>query len=318
MIRRGLIGAFLALLTAAALAASGYQVGGVDLDSIFAPEQAGWPQAGATGYRVGGADFNARYAPLSMGTQIGSNTGYQVGGTDLRQIFAAINSTGVAISTQPSAVSGSAAAGYPSGAVTSNSTSCAAIHGNSAAYSYSWHIASGSASPTAPSSATSAVTNSAVPAGTILTGTEYCSITDGVTSVNTNTVGWSLQNTTPAVWSFSIVAGQNDTLIGYYTGVFGSITSGQTLPSGQNIYAVWQDTILPAGTIASGVIISGFSSNPGSAFFTSLAINGKTFVASAATYTYGVAGPGWAEWQWSNDPYGFSSGTTYPGAFTPP
>lgn len=110
---------------------------------------------------------------------------------------------------------------------------------------------------------------------------------------------------------FSIVAGQIDTLIGYYSGQFGSI-AGAGLPTGQTIYAVWEDVIIPAGTVTGGVIISGFSSNPGSAFFKSLAVNGLTLNTSAATYTYGVAGPGWAEWQWSGGFGLFVSGTTYP------
>ncbi len=65
--------------------ASGYKVGGTDLDSLFkARVSAAGP---ATGYKVGGVDLNDRYEVSTGGDQIGFNTGYTVGGVDLRLKF---------------------------------------------------------------------------------------------------------------------------------------------------------------------------------------------------------------------------------------
>jgi hypothetical protein len=289
----------------------GIDKNGTDLDSIFALWHAGWPQAPATTIEALGANLNARYAPLSTGTAAAA-TGIYSASADLNTIFAGAGTTGVTVGTQPSNVSGTAAAGYPNGTITSNSASCAGAKGGGT-YTYTWHTTGCTA--TSPSSASSTF-YATVNAGSTDNASAYCTISDGVTSVNTGTISVTLINTTPNEWVFSIVAGQIDTLVGYYSGQFGTIT-GATLPTGQTIYAVWQDTIIPGGTINSGVIISGFSSDPGSAFFESLEINGLTFNSSTATYTYGVAGAGWAEWIWDNDPYSFVNGTTYPGAFIP-
>lgn len=178
--------------------ASGFEVSGTDLDSILAPYHSGWPQAPATSFQVSGTDLNARYAPIVTGTATGP-TGCLYRGADLNTIFAGFGTTGVIVLTQPGNVSGVAAAGNPSGTVTSNTTSCAGSKGKGT-YTYTWHIASGSGAFTAPNSQTTAVTGT-VNAGTTSTGTMYCTISDGTTSVNTNVVSYSLQNTTPAFTS---------------------------------------------------------------------------------------------------------------------
>lgn len=65
--------------------ASGYTVGGVDLDTLFkARTGAVGP---ATGYLVGGVDLNDRYEVSTGGDQIPSDTGFKVGGVDLKQFF---------------------------------------------------------------------------------------------------------------------------------------------------------------------------------------------------------------------------------------
>ncbi len=176
--------------------ASGYAVAGTDLDSLLAPLHTGWPQASQTHYAVQGTDLDARYAPLSTGSAPNS-THYAVQGTDLSQIFAAAGSTGVQVATQPSNVSGSAAAGNPSGTVTSGVASCAGIKGGGS-YTYNWVCNGCTAnSPTSSSTSFSATVN----AGSTSTPTAYCTISDGVTSVNTASITASLTNTTPAFTS---------------------------------------------------------------------------------------------------------------------
>lgn len=176
----------------------GYKVNGVDLDTIFAPLQPGWPQAGVTEFEIAGVDLNARYAPLVTGTAA-PITDYRTSGPeDLNGIFAAFGSTGVQVLTQPHNVVGAAAAGNPAGTVTTNTTTCAGTKGKGT-YTYAWHIASGSGVTfTNPNSPTTAVTGS-VPAASSINGTMYCTISDGTTSVNTNVVTWSLQNTSPQI-----------------------------------------------------------------------------------------------------------------------
>ena len=176
--------------------ASNYSVGGTDLDSVFAPWHSGWPQAAATGYKVAGTDLNARYAPLSTGSAA-SATNYKVAGNDLNAYFAAAGSTGIQVLTQPSNVSGSAAAGNPSGTVTSGSTTCAFTKGGGS-YTYNWVCTGCTAnSPTSATTTFSATVN----AGSTVDASAYCTGSDGVTSANTDTISVSLQNTTPAFTS---------------------------------------------------------------------------------------------------------------------
>lgn len=177
--------------------ASGFTVDGIDLDLVLAPWHTGWPQAAATGFEVAGVDFKNRYATLATGIAP-EITGFVTDGDDLNTIFAAYGTTSVIIETQPGAVSGSSAAGNPNGTVTSGTTTCLGEKGKGS-YTYTWHLASGSGvSFTAPTSATTAVTGT-VPSNSSISGTMYCTISDGTTSVNTHTVAWSLTNTSPQI-----------------------------------------------------------------------------------------------------------------------
>lgn len=178
--------------------ASGFRFQNTDLDSVFAPQHSGWAQAAATKFVDGsGNDLNLRYAVLSTGSAAAATGFLLSSGADLNTVFAAYGSTGVQVATQPSAISGSAAAGNPSGTVTSNTTSCTGTKGKGS-YTYTWHIANGSGfTLTTPNSQTCGITGN-VPAGQSVSGGIYCTISDGVTSVNTHTVSASLTNTTPA------------------------------------------------------------------------------------------------------------------------
>lgn len=318
---RRLRGAAAALVLAALLplaafgqTVTGYKVNGVDLGSIFAPYHAGWPQAGATGYKVNGVDLDQLFAPLSTGSAA-SPTGFKVaGGADLDSIFAAYGTTGVQVLTQPSAVSGSAAAGDPSGPVTSNTTTVAGAKGGGS-YGYTWHL-SGAASLTAPNSATTGVTDGAVGAGATLTGTMYCTISDGVTSANTNSVGWSLTNTTPPyIFSGTVTAGEVSSgsgstelrQFGWSVAVFdGGTVMGSISPSsdvnGHAIGAVYgSESGYPVpSSYGTALYIAGTLPQN---YFTTMTVDSKSF--SSASAAYGQSN-GYTYWNWtgSTNSYG--------------
>ena len=289
---------------------SNYQVNGVDLDTLLAPLHSGWPTAGTTNDQVAGTDLDARYAPLSTGTAP-AITNYQVNGVDLNEIFAAYGSTGIQVLTQPSNVSGSAAAGNPSGTVTSGSTTCAFTKGGGS-YTYNWVCTGCTAnSPTSATTTFSATVN----AGSTVDASAYCTGSDGVTSANTNTISVTLTNTTPAVWNFSITAAQrvvnSDSSTGYETNL-GSGT-GLTAPDGHVLNEL-VDTTQTDDIDGSTFAVSGFTSDPGQAYFVSITANGNTHYASDATYSYSS---GIATWVWNlsgstADMFGFVSGDTYP------
>jgi hypothetical protein len=285
-----------------------------DLDSVFAPRYSGWPEASGTEFViVGYGDLNARYAPLSTGSAA-AVTGFVISsGADLNAIFAAYGSTNVQVLTQPSAISGSAAAGNPSGTVTSNTASCAGTKGGGS-YTYTWHIASGSGfSLTTPNSQTCGITGT-IPAGQTVFGGIYCTISDGVTSVNTNTVGCSLQNTTPAGVIGQLTAGSVTDSTGTFTGfddspggyAIGSwsLTSG-VVPNGGVIETLYDSFITHDNGVLLGIRVS---SNPGQGWFTTLICNGNTLNSSGALYSYSG---GVASWAWQPGLLGITSGDTY-------
>ena len=294
---------------------SNYQVAGTDLDSLLAPLHTGWPTAGTTNDQVAGTDLDARYAPLSTGTAP-ATTNYQVAGKDLNEIFAAYGSTGVQVLTQPSNVSGSSAAGNPSGTVTSGTATCAGAKGGGS-YTYTWHTTNCTANSPNSASTTFAAT---VNAGSTDNASAYCTISDGVTSVNTNTIAVALTNTTPAAVMGQIVAGTVTNSTGIFTGFddspngYGigswSVTSG-TIPNGGSIQTLYDALIGSKAPSTAGVVLSitDLSADPGQDWFTTVVSNGVSLSASAATYSYSS---GVATWNWSSTSFGFSSGTTYP------
>lgn len=308
------------LITGIAFAGSGYKISnGTDLDSVFAPWHSGWPQAAVTGFKVNGVDIDARYAPLSTGSAAAA-TGFKSNGVDLNAIFAAAGSTGVWIAAQPGSVSGAAAAGYPSGTVTSNATSTAGA-GGGGSYSYTWHIASGpGVNFTAPNSAVTSVTYSAVPAATTYSGTMYCTVSDGVTSANTNAVAWSLQNTSPASAVFQITAAQRVSGSNSWTGYWAQspgLGSGTnlTLPLGQTVYAL-MDTTTTDGYQHAIFSVSGFSSDPGANWIASISAHGVTHTPGESDFVGETYSGGIATWDWKvyGTPaawFGFASGSNY-------
>jgi hypothetical protein len=300
--------------------ASGFvTASGLDLDSVFAPQHSGWPQGSATEFFDGsGNDLYLRYAPLSTGSAA-SATGFLLSsGADLNTEFAAYGSTGVQVATQPSAISGSSAAGNPSGTVTSNTTSCSGTKG-SGSYTYTWHIANGSGfTLTTPNSQTCAITGN-VHAAQSVSGAIYCTISDGTTSANTSAVPASLQNTSPANPIFSITAaelknssGGGSNYIGFATNhqayYGGSLNSESGFAGGTGVYEAFVDT----SPVLAIFGISGLAADPGQASLGSVTINGVTLTgASATTYTYSG---GFCQWQWTGSTFNLSVGSSYSGS----
>jgi hypothetical protein len=283
---------------------SKFIVNNVDLDTVFAPYHSGWPQSQLTHFNVNTTDLNARYAALASGTAAGTSH-FINNTTDLSSLFAAINTTNVQVATQPSNVSGSIAAGSPSGTVTSNTTSVAGTKGGGT-YTYTWNLASGSAAFTNPSSSSTAVT-ATVNASSTLSGTMYCTISDGVTSVNTNTVSWSLQNTSASVQQLTanftaektLSNGSWDNNIGYAAGFF--TYSGGTLGTTSGFLSNAAPQQLLGGTGGSIVSIGPIGSDPGQNSLISVTINGVTLYGNAATYTYvppASGRPDYGSWSW--------------------
>ena len=213
----------------------------------------------------------------------------------------------VTVGTQPSNVSGSSAAGNPSGTVTSASTTCAGANGDGS-YSYTWHTSGCTAN--SPSSASTDF-YATVNAASTDNASAYCTISDGVSSVNTNTIAVALTNTTQPYVSFTIIAETwpNNPNIGYgYTNGFGSLVSVSGLPSGVTI------SLLEDVRTICAFALSGLSADPGQDSLSSITCNGATFSgSSASSYNYNS---GTAEWQWAGS-FGFVSGDQYSGTATP-
>lgn len=299
---------------------SNYQVNGVDLDTLLAPLHSGWPTAGTTNDQVAGTDLDARYAPLSTGTAP-AITNYQVNGVDLNEIFAAYGSTGIQVLTQPSNVSGSAAAGNPSGTVTSGSTTCAFTKGGGS-YTYNWVCTGCTAnSPTSATTTFSATVN----AGTTTDASAYCTGSDGVTSSNTNTIAVTLTNTSPAntVVNATLVAGKYTTgtapnqftYTGYSSGIIGTFTvDSGSMPGGSSVNTLWSDV---EGTTPVSVqfYINDGTTIIGQDGLISLQINGYTLTGSSATYSTSGSKE---QWTWAGDNLNLVSGDSYPVILTFP
>jgi hypothetical protein len=279
--------------------ASGFEANGTDLDSVFAPFHAGWPQAGAVGYTVAGANLNGRYAPLSTGGAAGA-TGYRQGGTDLNGIFAALGSTGVQVGTQPGNVSGSAAAGNPSGVVTSGAATTAGAKGGGT-YTYAWTVSGCTAN--SPNSQTTTF-SATVGADTTDNASAFCTISDGVTSVNTTTIAVTLTNTSPKSSVITLVSGEAGNDRGFEQDAFGSI-SPTTLLAGQLVTEI---IVTVSGTVTFSINGSGLTQG----FIETLAISGPgvsfSMAGSAASFD-GNASVG--TWTWGSGGGVMVNGDTY-------
>lgn len=215
------------------------------------------------------------------------------------------------VATQPANVSGSSAAGNPSGTVTSSAATCAGA-GSNGVLTYAWHPTNCAAN--SPSNASTDF-YATVNAGSTDNASAYCTISDGVNSVNTNTISVSLTNTTPAAADFTITAGQDvaSQYIGYNRGGFGTLNSSSGFLNGTYLGSLFDDN---NNTVAN-FEISGFSSDPGASSLSSVTINGQTRLASNATYSYSSGSALWQWNQYSGGPFGLVNGTQYAGSATP-
>ncbi len=213
------------------------------------------------------------------------------------------------VGIQPANVSGSVAAGNPSGTVTSAAASCAGA-GSNGVYTYSW-VCSG-CTATSPNSA-STTFYATVDAGATDNASAYCEISDGVTSVNTNTISVTLTNTSPSQAKFTFTAASDPSStpnIGYgYAAGFGTLDSVSGLPAGITV-----SLIEDVKTTVVAFALSGFSSDPTQSSLASLVCNGVTLEISGVTaYSYNS---GTAEWQWGAT-LGLVAGTQYAATATP-
>lgn len=286
---------------------SGYEVAGTDLDSILAPLHSGWPQAAATGYAVATADLNARYAPLSTGSAPAA-TGYRKASADLNTIFAASGSTGVQVGTQPANVSGTSAAGHPTGVVTSGGATCAGAKGGGT-YTYTWHTTGCTAtSPSSQSTTFFATVNAA----STDHATAFCTISDGVTSINTITISVTLQNTSTPEDDLVMFTGTAANDNGYENGSFGTMTPN-TLGDGAIVQQLGVANLLAPTPHNMLFSISNYPGTITQSYLTSIAFHSATFMPGDANFlgfTGGGAG-GTATWNWANAPIP-AVGTTVP------
>jgi hypothetical protein len=270
---------------------------GTGLENLLAVRTTGWPEVAATNIAANGVDINTLFAPVSSGSA-GPNLGIKSAGIDIGTIFAQRGTTAVSV-TSISAVTGSTAAGTPSGTVTSNSTSVTASKGKGS-YTYTWTIASGSGITFTGQGTASTAISATVSESSSNTGTFYCAVSDGTTTTNTNTVSWSLSNTSVTGYSISMTlpaAAINGTDYGWEAadlGGFGSISP--TTINGQNpAYFYWRST--------GHTLYFGLYGNISQTIFSTVSFTGVTGAQSlnfaSASYAYN-SGQGITVWSWTS------------------
>jgi hypothetical protein len=183
-------------------------------------------------------------------------------------------------------------------------------------YTHSWTWASGGTGITidAPSAASTTFSASGLSAGDVRSGIARDTVSDSAAGSVTVDVPVMIQRPVRTSESGSITAGQNGTggAYGYQKSSYGSISgfpgTGGTLSDVKEIAGL-RDTN-PTAIGGDGLLrITGFASDPGSGYFTSITANGSTKLSSTATYSY-LSGA--AVWQWSGSPFNFLAGNTYP------
>lgn len=92
---------------------------------------------------------------------------------------------------------------------------------------------------------------------------------------------------------------------GYYSGIMGTY-SPTTLTGGRTVFGVYDVNAFVCGTNAAVLIVSGFSSDPGKGWLTSISCNGVSNSGSSATYSYSG---GMGFWHWTTK-FGFAGNTS--------
>lgn len=213
-----------------------------------------------------------------------------------------------------SAVSASVSPGSldptPSTAATQSTGTCTvSASGGSGTYTYAWTWQSGGGSIAinSPSSATTSFTGSGMVGGNTYSGTAQCIVTDAYGQTATVTVSVSIVCQL-APLNFTITAGTHSGASSFtgYSGSTGSI-SGNALPGGQSVSAIYYTGTSPANNVVS---ITGFSSDPGASFFFSVVANGLTLDTSTATHTFTGTTASWT-WPYTDGLFNFASGDEY-------
>ncbi len=285
-----------------------FQHNGTDLSTLLATLGASWPQAQTTGMELNGADLNTKFAEAASGTAYGT-TGFKINGTDIGLLFASTGSTTVAV-TNIFALSATSSVGNPSGTLTTGTTFTTASKGK-LSYTYTWTIATGSGITFTGQGTSSTAISGSVAAGTTNSGTFYCAVSDGTTTTHTNTVAWSLHNTSAAYpGSGTLVAGQGSsryTSIGYSVIATGGSLSPVAFLGGY-INEI-SDITNNSGNNGLFMQVANLTANPGQSAFTQIVTNGHTFTtASATSYSYNA---GTAQWEWIGSFAGYVFNNTY-------
>ena len=114
-------------------------------------------------------------------------------------------------------------------------------------------------------------------------------------------VAWSATDVGTLQVSHAVYPGCSTILSGYSSPLsFGSY-SPTGLAGGETVVSILDSLSFsyPGCPDYSEITVSGFSSNPGVGWLTSISCNGVTNPATSATYTY--LGSGEASWQWSTE-----------------
>lgn len=195
---------------------------------------------------------------------------------------------------------------YPAASFTSSSTTCSGA-GGAAPYTYAWSFASGGTGITItnPSSATTSFSGSGIPVNTTYSGVAQCQVTDlrGYTSPYSDfSVSLShIPLLPPSLGTATLVAAQNFSAIGYYSGSYGSLSPA--VDYNGNTVTELRCTVSTGGYLY--LRITQPSSDQ--TYITALSINGILYAESSATYSFtGTSGL----WAW-NISCPMVSGNTY-------
>jgi hypothetical protein len=96
--------------------------------------------------------------------------------------------------------------------------------------------------------------------------------------------------------------------IGYDNTLFGSY-SPTALSGGKTLNYVMDVLDVCNGAKTATVGVSGFTSNPGISWLTSIACNGVTHSGTSGTFSYFPGSPGTGVWTWGTGQFGFSAGS---------
>lgn len=210
-----------------------------------------------------------------------------------------IANTPIEIAIQPGPVTASGYYGSPSGAGTTNTATVVAT-GGSGTYTYSWTINNsvGTGTLTASTAATTAVTSTVNQQATS-SGTMYCTVSDGVQTVQSAAVGWSVQNLSAAGAPTISVQPSNVSVSSALGNPNGLGTTGSTSVTATGgtppyTYAWTRNDSVGTGTTTSptsqsttisSTVNAGGNANSGTLYCTVTDANSKSVTSNTVTWT---------------------------------